>query len=151
VFKKGLLFIILLSLLLEGCSLLDTKKPSYNYYSLEVAKLMKADKKMNIKVTDMNYYKSIFLEKEDITTFKQLFTYLKKNNYVNKSSIPSVKPQYKIFFIFDSKEYIMNVYDTKYISVFPYDGDYEMDYINLTGTYNSLNVYNLCKYLFSKK
>lgn len=151
-YKRGLLIILLcISLLLNGCAVIDMKKPSYNFYTLGLSNVMKSNQKSQVKVTDMNYHKSMFLEKEDISTIKNLLTYLKKNNYVTKSSALPTKPQYKIFFYYDSNEYIMNVYDTKYISLFPYDGNYDMDYIDTIGTYNNLNVFNLCKYIFSKK
>ncbi|HID0886129.1 TPA: DUF4883 family protein, partial [Clostridium botulinum] len=63
---------------------------------------------------------------------------------------PESKPLYKIFFTFEKDKYIINVYNKQYISVYPFDGNFSMDYIDMNNIPEAYNLYNLCNFLFNK-
>ncbi|WP_045516751.1 DUF4883 family protein, partial [Clostridium sporogenes] len=47
-------------------------------------------------------------------------------------------------------KYIINVYNKQYISVYPFDGNFPMDYIDMNNIPEAYNLYNLCNFLFNK-
>ncbi|WP_275935971.1 DUF4883 family protein [Clostridium haemolyticum] len=69
------------------------------------------------------------------------------------SSYFNEKPKYKIFFSFpQSKErYVLNVYNSEYLSVHPWDGNFPMDYISTKNIPYRFSIYNLCKNAFFSK
>jgi hypothetical protein len=43
---------------------------------------------------------------------------------------------------------VVNVYDGQYASVQPWDGIYDMDFIDMSNIYPAYNLQGLCKYFF---
>lgn len=130
-----------------------TKKKPYNfYYTNLLAKNLTLETNYKINVIDTNFYKDIKFSSEDISTVKTFINALRKDNFLNEkpADLPE-KPYYKIFLSFNKEKYVMNVYNEKYISIYPYDGSYPMDFLNIDGIYASCNIYSLCKYLIPKK
>lgn len=154
-------FIAIFTLLLSGCkfsigqytinNLSVTKKKPFNfYYTNQLAKNLTLESKVNAKLIDMGFYKEKDLSKEDMDTVKNFLKSLKKENFVDKpKDIPS-KPSYKIFFTFSKDKYVINVFNEKYISIYPWDGSYTMDYIDMNGIYSSYNMFKLSKYLIPR-
>lgn len=162
--KKSYIFfiIVIFSTLLIGCSVklknvtinnftVTIKKPNLYYYTNIVSKLLFSNTKLNVKLLDTNFYKEMELSKDDIATIKDFTKALKLYNFIEKPKDLPQKPAYKLFFIFEKEKYIINVYNEKYISVYPWDGIYSMDYIDMTGTQNLYNLYGLSKYLIPRK
>ncbi|HID0854230.1 TPA: DUF4883 family protein, partial [Clostridium botulinum] len=81
---------------------------------------------------------------------KHFITLLKKENFKTLEKKSESKPLYKIFFTFEKDKYIINVYNKQYISVYPFDGNFPMDYIDMSNIPEAYNLYNLCNFLFNK-
>lgn len=155
--KKGSLIILILILI---CSIfislrmyLNQKKPSNYYYTNLLAKNIALGSKYNIQVLDTNFYKTEALSSEDIQIVKSFLNSLRKANFIEKPVSLNKKPEYKIFFTFSetNEKYIINVFSKELISVQPWDGEFTMDYITMSGIPLRYNLYSLSKYAFAKE
>lgn len=90
------------------------------------------------------------MSRDDISSLKEFVSGLRLNNFIEKPKTIGSRPLYKVFVNFSSNDvYVINVYNERYISVQPYDGNYSMDYIDMNNIYPSYNIFNFCKYYFS--
>jgi hypothetical protein len=126
------------------------KKPSNLYYTNNLAKDLTLESSVKIKLLDTNFYKEKELANEDIETVRSFVKTLKKSNFIEKPSNLPEKPAYKLYFDFAKEKYVMNVYNEKYISVYPWDGNYSMDFIDMNDTQPLYNIFGLCKYLIPR-
>ncbi|WMJ80915.1 DUF4883 family protein [Clostridium sp. MB40-C1] len=155
--KKGSLIVLILTLLLSIFisfkMYLGREKPSNYFYTNLLAKNITLCDKYEIKVLDTNFYKTETLSGEDIQIIRYFLKQLRKPNFIQKPASLNKKPEYKIFFTFKdtNEKYIINVYDNEFISVYPWDGDFYMDYINMKDIPIRYNIYSLCKDSFVKQ
>lgn len=155
--RRNILIIIICTILLlfTGCSnvvdnkILHTSKPNDFYYTNLLWKNLSDKDNYKTTILDTNYFKEIEFNKEYVEQFKLFLKRLNKSNFIKKPAKELTKPLYKIFFDFENEKYIVNVYNENLISIYPWDGNYEMDFINMTDIPNSLNIYSLCKYLYN--
>lgn len=149
--KQGLfqvIILILLPLLLLGCNTnLSGKKMSNFYYTNLLAKNLTLETAYKCSVIDTNFYKEKVLSKEDTDTIKKFMGALNKNSFVEKPVNLPQKPIYKLIIVFSKEKYVVNVYNEKVVSVFPWDGSFKMDYIDMSKLQVSYNLYGLCKYI----
>lgn len=149
------LTICTISLLLIGCTniidfkFLHPQKPSLFYYTNLLAKNLSSKKNYKSTVVDTNFYKEIEFNKDYVEQFNLFLKKIDKSNFIKKPSNELGKPLFKIFFDFGNEKYIINVYSENLISVYPWDGNYDMDFIDMTNIPSSLNIYSLCKYLYN--
>lgn len=154
--KKGsliLLFLILiLGLLGSYKAYYNKKKPNNYYYTNQLAKNLTLNKNYEIKVLDNNFYKVEEISKENIETMLSFIKELKKQNFIDKPQVINAKPKYKFFikFLDTNDKFVVNVYDTKYISIHPWDGEFTMDYITMESIPIRYNLYSLGKNTFVK-
>lgn len=155
--KKGSLIILILILI---CSMfislrlyLNKKKPSNYYYTNLLAKNIALCSKHNIQVLDTNFYKTEALTSEDIQIVKSFLNSLRKPNFIEKPVSLNGKPEYKLFFTFSetNEKYVINVYSKDLISIHPWDGEFTMDYITMSGIPLRYNLYSLSKYAFANE
>lgn len=155
--KKGSLIILILILI---CSMfislrlyLNKTKPSNYYYTNLLAKNIALCSKHNIQVLDTNFYKTEALTSEDIQIVKSFLNSLRKPNFIEKPVSLNEKPEYKIFFTFSetNEKYVINIYSKDLISIHPWDGEFTMDYITMSGIPLRYNLYSLSKYAFAKE
>ncbi|WP_138204692.1 DUF4883 family protein [Haloimpatiens lingqiaonensis] len=148
---KSFLFclLILLSFTLAACSYikLNNEKTKEDYYFSKLANSIALSNKYKITLLDTNFYKVKELKEEDVSTILNFMNSIDKKNFIKKPLSLPEKPQYKIFFNLDENKFVINVYDEQYVSIFPWDGKYPMDYIDMTPMYKGYNLYNFCKYL----
>lgn len=156
-----ILIILLIPLFLMGCTIkvgsytinnftVTKKKPNNYYYTNDLLKNLTLESSFKIDVLDTNFYKEKELSKEDIDTVKNFGKSLKTSNFIEKPKELPDKPSYKLFFKFEKSKYVINVYDKKYLSVYPWDGTYPMDYIDMEGIQPHFNLFSLCKYLIEE-
>lgn len=145
-------FILIFTLTFVGCEQINFKnyKTAKNYYFLELVKNITTCKNHKITLLDTNFYKTIELKTNDINTIFNFMNSLKKQDFIDKPKDLPKKPQYKIFFKLDKNKFVINVYNKNYISIFPWDGKYTMDYVDMSKMYAEYNLYNLCKYLIPR-
>lgn len=147
------LFII--SILLVGCNYnfsnisFNKTKPNNFYYTNILAKNLTLESSVKCVILDTNFYKEKELSKENLNTVKSMLKALNKSNFVSQPKDIPEKPIYKMFFTFNKEKLVINVYSEKYLSVYPWDGSYPMDYIDMSSLPISLNLYNLCKFTFN--
>lgn len=98
----------------------------------------------------MNFYKKKDFSKEDLYTLADFFNSLNNDSFIEKPANLPDKPLYMIFLTFSKNKYVINVYNENYISIYPWDGAYNMDYIDTSKMYKAYNLYGLCKYLIPK-
>ena len=145
-----------LSINLFGCNYKVNKnifiksKPSNYYYSNLIMKDLAVEKPVELYALYMNFYKKEDFSEEDLTTFSDFFNSLNNDNFIEKPANLPAKPLYKIFLEFSENKYMINVYNENVISIYPWDGSYNMDYIDTSKMYKAYNLYGLCKYLIPK-
>ena len=125
-------------------------KPNNYYYSNLIMKDLSLEKPAELYGLYMNFYKKKDFSKEDLSTLVNFFNSLNNESFVEKPANLPTKPQYKIFLTFSENKYIINVYNKNFVSVYPWDGSYNMDYIDTSKMYKAYNLYGLCKYLIPK-
>ena len=136
-------------MLLLGCNInFSGKKTNNFYYTNLLAKGLTLETSYKCSVIDTNYYKEKLLSKEDSDTIKKFTGALDKSSFIDKPIDLPQKPMYKLIIVFSKEKYIINVYNEKFISVFPWDGSFKMDYIDMTKIKVSYNLFGLCKYLY---
>ena len=144
------------SLSLFGCkynfdkSIFIKSKPNNYYYTKLLINDLSLEAPTELYALYMNFYKKKDFSKEDLSTFAQFFNSLKNNNFIDKPANLPAKPLYKIFLTFNENKYAINVYNERFISIYPWDGAYNMDYIDTSKMYKAYNLYGLCKYLIPK-
>ncbi|MBU3144727.1 DUF4883 family protein [Clostridium sp. CF012] len=156
--KKYILIIIciLFSLDLYGCNkkfnknIFTKAKPNNYYYTSSLMKDLSLEKPTELYALYMNFYKKKDLSVEDLSTFTEFFNSLNNDSFTEKPANLPPKPIYKIFLTFSENKYIINVYNENFISIYPWDGSYKMDYIDTSKMYKAYNLYGLCKYLIPK-
>jgi len=143
--KYFLFLLTLLILLFTSCSNpINKEKENNYYYTNQLSKHLTLDKNISGTVMDTNFYKELELSKDSITTIKDFIHNLKKGNFIDLPKDLPNKPKFKLYLNFDKEKYVINIYTEKYISIYPWDGDYSMDYIDMTGVYLNYNLYGLC-------
>ncbi|EJO5348014.1 DUF4883 family protein [Clostridium botulinum] len=155
-FIKLISLICISCFLLTACNivfpidLLKGKKPNDFYYTNLLAKNLNIEKECKVTILETNFYKGSEINKKDKELIKHFISLLKKQNFKTLEKKQTSKPVYKIFFTFEKDKYIINVYNKQYISIQPFDGDFSMDYIDMTNIPEAYNLYNLCNFLFNK-
>lgn len=145
-----------LSLSLFGCnyklskSIFIKSKPNNFYYTNLLMKDLSQENPQEVYALYMNFYKKKDFSKEDLSTLAEFFNSLNNDNFIDKPDDLPDKPLYKIFITFSENKYVINVYNENFISIYPWDGAYNMDYLNTNKMYKAYNLYGLCKYLIPK-
>lgn len=124
-------------------------KPNDYYYTNNLMEKIKLKKITKCTVVEMNFYKELDIDKENYEKICSFFDKLNMENFMSPLKNNSQKPKYKIFFICENEKYVVNIYDNRYISIYPFDGTYSMDYIDLKNIPDSINLYYLCNFLYS--
>lgn len=141
------LIAIVVCIIAAGCnSILVLNKPTLFYYTNIFSKQLQQENSYLCIVLDTNFYKEETLSSADKKTINNFVTNLHKDNFIIKPKDLPQKPAYKIFFTIKSTKYVMEIYNEKYVTFYPWDGNYEEDYINMSSLPISYNLYSLCKF-----
>ncbi len=152
-FCLGTSFII--AILFMGCNynlgnvMFNKNKPNNFYYTNLLAKNLKLQVSYKCVVLDTNLCKEKNLENDNKLIIKNMIKALSKKNFIEKPKDLPDKPAYKMFFTFNKDKIVVNIYNEKFISIYPWDGEYAMDYLDMSGIPISLNLYDLCKFMFN--
>lgn len=157
--KKYPLFIILFMCLcyfLVGCNIqkpnmpVVQKKPNKFHYTSELYKSISSEEEFKVKLFEPNLHKELDVSREDGNTIKNFIQSLEEDNFVNSpEDLPSA-PKYKLFITSKDEKYIINVYDDKLVTIYPWDGVFPMDYINMETMHKAYNLYGFCRYILNK-
>lgn len=145
---------MILSIILVGifsftsCNYSLNKKPNNFYYTNLLAQNLTLASPKKCIIEECNFHDEEELGEKSISDIKNMLKVLKKNNFMNRPKDLPAKISYKITFTFNKEKLLINVYNEKYLSIYPWDGNYPMDYINMDKVPISLNPYYLGKYIF---
>lgn len=145
--------IITMALSITGCSLdanstslLKRQKPYNFYYTNLLTRDIKLENSFLGIILDTNFYKEHTFTKDQSDTAKNFILHLTRKDFISKPKDLPKKPFYKIYLTFKTDKYVIEVFNEKYISVYPWDGSYSKDYINMDNMPTSYNLFSLCKY-----
>lgn len=148
-YVAALLFICIFT---AGCnSLLQLKKPFVFYYTDYLSKDLKQSDSFICTILDTNFYKEQTIAQSEKDIIKKFIENLHKDNFIEKPKDLPAKPPYKIYLTINKNKYVMDVYNENYVSIYPWDGNYPMDFIKTSNVPASYNLYLLCKYIFTKQ
>lgn len=150
------LYIILLCffimILFSGCNKISikfNKKPTNSYYSEELKGNFNSYGIDNVTAFEVNYSKEIPVDENDAEIINKFISSIDNTAYILKPSDLPEKSKYKLFITFNNnKKYVIDVFNEKFVAVYPWDGNYSPDYIDMTDVHTLYNLYGLCKYLF---
>lgn len=139
--------LITMCFIFSSCTFKFNQNKPYNfYYTNLLAKNFLTETSVKASLIDTSYYKNHDLTKEEVTEVVTFLKKLKKHNYIKKASSIPLKPMYRMFFTFSKEKYVIDVFNSKYVSIYPWDGTYEKDYLDISDIPPSCSPYNLCEY-----
>ncbi len=152
--KKLLILItaVLLCLGFISCNtmnIFNKEKTSLSYHTKNLEKALE-NTTPKIRILDMNIYSEIVVDEEDIRILKDLVLSLKDNNFIPKEELPK-KPLFKLFANIDKEIYVLDIFGDDLVTLYPWDSDFDKDYISLKEVPNSFKLEPFCHYVFEKK
>lgn len=154
--KKKLVIIMITFICIiniTGCSSIknllpfqSNEKPSLHYYTDGLLNEVNISSPKKVSVFYREYFKEFTFPETEVEDIASFLKTLSKDNFIEKPEDLPDEYKYKVYLSFDKKKYAMTVYDEKYISLYEWDGDYEIDYLNINNIPLSLNIYGICKF-----
>lgn len=153
--KKTYMLLIIISTLfiLTSCNnitILNKNKKNNFYYTNIVAKNVTLEHNYKCTIVDTNFYREKELNSTDCSVVTNFVKALNTKYFISKPKNLPDKPIYKMFLTFKNDKFVINVYNKKYVSVHPWDGYYEMDFIDMSSIPSSYNLFNLCNYIIPR-
>jgi hypothetical protein len=153
ILKRKLLivfFLIILMFNITGCSLvnkvLHDKKPTNYFYTNGLLNFYNNENPDLITIFYSDLYKEKTLDKSNYVDVENFLKSLKSEYFIDKpSNLPKV-PVYKVYIEFEKIKYVLNVYNETYVSIYPWDGKYDMDFVDMSKIPINYNIYGVCKY-----
>lgn len=148
-----LTLILIIICIIPGCSL--TKNPQYisfktkpntHYYTSEIFSRLSKGEAHTLKVFDVNIYKYFNVTTEENSIVSEFIGDLKDTSF-NIDIDSKLKPRYKLIIEFEDSKYVINAYNDKELSVYPWDGTYPEDTISMDGVPDYYNIYKFCDYI----
>jgi len=99
-----------------------------------------------IKIFDLNVYKYYDVNEEEHSILPEFIDSLNDENY-GAVVEEGLSPEYKLLLEFSDVKYIINAYNDKLISIYPWDGVYDEDTISMEGVSDYYNLYKFCEYI----
>lgn len=144
--KKIFLLLLLFIFFITACSVpIISKKNSNCYYTSQVIDILKANKSLTCIALDYKLYQEITLQSSEIDTLKNFLLNIKSTNYVSKPGNIPTSPKYRLFLYVGKTKYVADIYNDKYVALFPWDGTHKMDYIDMSSIPLNYNLFSLCK------
>lgn len=151
---KRLKFIMLLFLIiiLQGCGLDDPKyihlknKDTSNFYTNEVYEKILNDEDFSLDVFNTNMYKKIPVSDIENKIIENFINSLSIEDY-KEGDIPTEIEPYQIRINFSDAKYIIKVYNSNLVTLYPWDGNFEEDIISMDNVPIHYNLHDFCKYI----
>lgn len=151
-----LLFLIIVLLLLQGCSLNSARyinfeqSPSKSYYTEKIKENLSDNSDYTLDVFDTNLYKYFKVDTEDLGILKDFISNLSDEDFLDEYT-PKNKEKFRIIITFSDEKYIIKIYDNKISTITPWDGNYSEDIIDMSNLPTHFNLYDFCSYVQHKK
>jgi len=151
---KRLKFVVLLFLIiiLQGCGLRDPKylhletKQTPNFYTNEVYKKILNDEDYSLEVFNLNMYKTIPVSNTENEILENFIQSLSIEDY-KEVDIPTDKELYQLRVNFSGTKYIIQVYNSSLVTLYPWDGNFQEDIITVTNVPTHYNLLDFCQHI----
>lgn len=150
-----LITIILFSMSIYGCTFQDpkyisiSKKPNNHYYTSELQKKLLNDDSFTLYVFDTNLYKEIEVPSEEADIVENFLSSLVETNYLEDGITEKEPFRIKIVFT-DSTKYLIKVFDSSNISIAPWDGIFQEDFLSMENIPLAYNLFEFCNHTQNK-
>lgn len=150
--KLKLIILLLLIIILQGCGLRDPKymhlesKATPNFYTNEVYGKILSDEDFSLEVFNTNMYKSIPVSDTENEIIENFIHSLSTEDY-KEGDIPTDREPYQIRINFSDKKYIIKVFNSNLVTLYPWDGNYQEDIISMNNIPIHNNLYDFCKHI----
>ncbi|ATD55468.1 DUF4883 family protein [Clostridium chauvoei] len=147
-----LIIILLFICILPGCSLAGPEyinaknKPTPYFYTEEIYTKLVNKESYTLKIFDLNVYKYYDVNPEEHSILLEFIESLKESSY-DTTLEENIKPRYKLIIEFENAKYVINAFNDKQISVYPWDGIYKEDIITMEDVPAYYNLYKFCEYI----
>lgn len=154
--KFRIIILILSLLLLQGCSyekpdyIHFQKKPSLQYYTNEIMSKILNNEYYSLEIYDKNVSKIIKIDDSEKIIIADFINNLTNDSYlktIDNSEIETEVYQLRIKFKNSNNKYIINIYNDETITIFPWDGIFNEDYISMKNVPARYNLFNFCNYV----
>lgn len=145
-----IIIIFVFLFLLQGCSFKDPKyinfkeKESPNFYINEISSKLLNGEDFSLEIFNTNLYKKIKIDDSEKVVINNFINSLADSNYIDNEK-PITDEIYEMRILFDDEKYIIKVYNENIVTVFPWDGIYEEDIINMVNVPQRNNPMDFCK------
>lgn len=151
------IFLLIIILILQGCAFDDPmyihfeKKNSPNYYLTEIASNLGNSTPYTLELFDTNLYKTIPIAEDEGKIIKNFIQNLTSDSYETTNEIPE-KEVYQLRITFDNGEnYIFKIYNESIVTVYPWDGIFSEDIVDMKNVPQRYNLYDFCTYIKNKQ
>lgn len=148
------LLVLILPLMAISCKsqVVSYKEKKTSNYAYTKELLSKIDNKdiSSVYLFETNLHKQIDVSKEASDVIKNFIKDLKSTNFIDKPNDFNLAPKYKLFVSVNNEKYVINVYNETLVSIHPWDGVHEMDFIDSSGTHKAYNLNGLCNYILKR-
>lgn len=125
-------------------------KPSKNYYTNILIKTINNSDDLTISIFYSKLGKNKTVPKEYMENINLFLNSLKTDYFLNYSTsdINIENPEYRLTVYSNEKStFIIDILNDKYIVVYPWDGSYEPDLINISNLHTRINLFNIIDHL----
>ena len=148
--KKLFIFIfIFITTLFISCSNIEysrnATKPIENYYTKTI-KSLKSETIKEIKLIENKFYKEVILDKTSSNLILEMISSLDESKIVEALN-DNVECLFKLHIESNTNKYVIDVYGNDIISVYPWDGIYEKDFIDISELPLSLKAESICNFI----
>ena len=148
--KKLFVFIfIFITTLLVSCSNIEysrnVTKPVENYYTKSI-KSLKSEEIKEIKLIENKFYKEVILDKTSSNLILEMINSLDESKTVEALN-DYIECLFKLHIESNSNKYVIDVYGNDIISIYPWDGIYEKDFLDISSLPLSLKAESICNFL----
>ena len=151
--KNFIIFcLLLLSFNLISCSTIEysshKNKPTKYYYSETLKTLVNNDIKQ-IKLIENKFYKEIILNKNSENLIIEMVNELDFTTTTQPLS-DDIECLFKLHIEDNTQKYVIDVYGNDIISIYPWDGIYEKDFLDISSLPLSLQAESICNFILKK-
>ncbi|WP_297520437.1 DUF4883 family protein [uncultured Clostridium sp.] len=148
--KKFILFSILsISLNFISCSTIEyssnKNKPSESHYSESLKELITTDI-TEIKLIENKFYKEVILDKNSTKLISDMVNELDLKSITLPLS-SDIECLFKLHIKNNTQKYVIDVYGNDIISIYPWDGVYEKDFLDISSLPLSLKAESICNFI----
>ena len=148
-----LILILMIICIIPGCTVAQNPeyislktKPNTHFYTGEIYSKLSKDEPYTLKIFDMNVYKYFNVNTREHSIVLEFIENLKDPNF-NIEIDSKLEPRYKLIIEFEDSKYVINTYNEKELSVYPWDGTFPEDTISMEDVPDYYNIYKFCEFI----